>query len=181
MAAVAVARAALQQRRPSLRVLATAFVRSVLMALARRQRRTNDVPLPHSTGHDRVPSCVEAALNSAPRRHCSAAEQLFRKQQVRSSNLRVGSSSLSRSESLVQPANLVSVACHNAKDLLTERFPGRHTRGAGAPEASQYAATDSCSAPGSPAVLDAAGARERGTSERDPRSPATFIRPRVPV
>ena len=58
-----------------------------------------------------------------PGRHSSAVEQLFRKQQVRSSNLRVGSSSISRSRLRLQAANLVARTCHNAEALLTERFP----------------------------------------------------------
>ena len=79
------------------------------------------------------PCCVRRASNgrlvrTAPilgrRRHSSAVEQLFRKQQVRSSNLRVGSNPLSRSESLVQAANLATSGCHNAEDLLTERSLG---------------------------------------------------------
>ena len=81
---------------------------------------------------------TERPMLGIPRLCHNAQTDLLRKQQVRSSNLRVGSSSPSRSESPVQPANLVSGVCHNADDLLTERFPERHTRGPGVHEASQW-------------------------------------------
>ena len=48
------------------------------------------------------------AYTPRPGRHSSVVEQLFRKQQVLSSNLSVGSTSLFRSEPPFQTANLVA-------------------------------------------------------------------------
>jgi hypothetical protein len=81
---------------------------------------------------------------------------LLRKQQVRSSNLRVGSNSVSRSDQPLQAANLGASDCRNAEDLLTVRFPERHTRGRdgrlGSPKRLSAARQ-----PASPAVVETAG------------------------
>jgi hypothetical protein len=76
---------------------------------------------------DLAPARIEDLLTerrtlAIPRLCHNAWADLLRKQQVRSSNLRVGSSPASHSEPPGYAANLVARACHNAQDLLTERI-----------------------------------------------------------
>jgi len=67
-------------------------------------------------------------LRSGGPRGSPAVRQEVRKQQVLSSNLSVGSSPQSRSESPHSAANPVPSTCHNAEDLLTERSSVRQGR-----------------------------------------------------
>ena len=67
---------------------------------------------------------TERPTLGVPRLCHNAQTDLLRKQQVRSSNLRVGSSLPFRSKTPSEAANLVAGVCHNAEDLLTDRILG---------------------------------------------------------
>ena len=97
----------------------------------------------------------EPAVVARCKRQWTASVHI-RKQQVRSSNLRVGSSSPSRSESAGKAANLVAWACHNAEDLLTDRIPGGLGPTSGGRRAWRQSRGSNAEPP-SPAVFDAAG------------------------